>query len=97
MVAPRVGGSQFPAGAGAGVSPVAAPPSTRGGVNGAVAGAGMQAFRPQDALINDAAAALENLGYKSASVHAALDRVRADLPDGPLEAWLRQALKIVSP
>lgn len=56
-----------------------------------------QGFARNDVLMNDAAAALENLGYKSASVRAALERVRADLPDGPLEAWLRLALRILSP
>ncbi len=56
-----------------------------------------QTFGPQGALMDDAAAALENLGYKSASVRAALERVRAEMPDGPLEAWLRLALKILSP
>jgi len=59
--------------------------------------AASQGFARNDALMNDAAAALENLGYKSAPVRSALERVRADLPDGPLEAWLRLALKILSP
>ena len=52
---------------------------------------------PAATLMDDAAAALENLGYKSAPVRAALERVRAEMPGGPLEAWLRLALKILSP
>ncbi len=64
---------------------------------GTMAGMPARIFGPGEALMNDAAAALENLGYKSASVRAALERVRVDWPDGPLEAWLRQALKILSP
>ncbi len=50
-----------------------------------------------DALLDDALAALENLGYKSAPARAALESARRDSPDGPLEAWLRHALKTLSP
>lgn len=52
---------------------------------------------PSDALLEDAVAALENLGYKSQSARTALEQVRALQPDGPLEVWLRSALKLLSP
>lgn len=52
---------------------------------------------PSDSLLEDAVAALENLGYKSQNARAALEQVRASQPDGPLEVWLRTALKLLSP
>lgn len=50
-----------------------------------------------DALLEDALAALENLGYRSQDARTALARVRAELPEGPLEAWLKGALKLLAP
>jgi len=52
---------------------------------------------PADARFEDALAALENLGYKPQSARNALERVRDELPDGPLELWLRRALQHLSP
>ena len=49
-----------------------------------------------DSLFDDALAALENLGYKSQSARAALEGVRVQSPDGPLELWLRRALRTLS-
>ncbi len=42
---------------------------------------------------DDALSALENLGYKSANVRKALEKARESAPEGPIEAWIRIALK----
>jgi len=52
---------------------------------------------PANTLFEDALAALENLGYKSQSARSALERVRAESPEAPLELWLRRALQYLSP
>lgn len=45
----------------------------------------------------DALVALENLGYKRNHAQAALEKARADRPEGPLEVWIRLALTKLSP
>ncbi len=45
------------------------------------------------AELGDALVALENLGYKSALARQALAEAREQAPAGPLEVWLRLALK----
>lgn len=45
------------------------------------------------AELGDALVALENLGYKSALARQALAEAREQVPAGPLEVWLRLALK----
>jgi holliday junction DNA helicase RuvA len=60
----------------------------------APAGAG---HLPPGSVDADALTALENLGYKAPQARSALQKAREALPDGPLEALLRNALKILSP
>lgn len=44
----------------------------------------------------DALGALQNLGYKPQQAKQALLAARAEAPDGPLETWLRLALRTLS-
>jgi len=46
--------------------------------------------------LSDALVALENLGYKTSQAKDALLKARASAPQGPLEAWIRLALKGLS-
>jgi holliday junction DNA helicase RuvA len=48
------------------------------------------------AELSDALTALENLGYKTQHARKALVEAQRGLPEGPLEAWIRRALKILS-
>lgn len=45
----------------------------------------------------DALTALENLGYKRVHAQTALQKARAERPEGPLEVWIRLALTKLSP
>ena len=59
-----------------------------------------QSPAPADALpaeLGDALLALENLGYKFSLAKQALLRAREEEPQGGLEAWIRLALKHLSP
>ncbi len=44
----------------------------------------------------DALTALESLGYKALQAEKALTDARAQAPDGPIETWIRLALKSLS-
>ncbi len=44
----------------------------------------------------DALVALENLGYKTSQAKEALLRAQSDAPQGPLENWIRFALKALA-
>ncbi len=46
--------------------------------------------------LSDALVALENLGYKTNQAKDALLKARASVPQGPLEDWIRLALKGLS-
>ncbi len=46
--------------------------------------------------LSDALVALENLGYKTSQAKEALLRARTDAPQGPLEHWIRLALKALA-
>jgi Holliday junction DNA helicase RuvA len=46
--------------------------------------------------LGDALTALENLGYKTQHARKALMEAQKGLPEGPLEAWIKKALKVLS-
>ncbi|MEW6756772.1 MAG: Holliday junction branch migration protein RuvA [Acidobacteriota bacterium] len=46
--------------------------------------------------LTDALTALESLGYKALQAEKALTEARAQAPDGPIETWIRLALKSLS-
>ncbi len=46
--------------------------------------------------LTDALTALESLGYKALQAEKALTDARAQAPDGPIETWIRLALKSLS-
>ena len=48
------------------------------------------------AELGDALTALENLGYKTQHARRALMEAQRELPEGPLEAWIKKALKVLS-
>jgi len=57
------------------------------------------ASQPGESLpsgLDDALTALENLGYKSQHARKALRDAQEQIPEGPLEEWIKRALKILS-
>jgi Holliday junction DNA helicase RuvA len=51
---------------------------------------------PLGGEFTDAMTALESLGYKAAQAEKALANARARAPEGPIETWIRLALKSLS-
>jgi len=49
------------------------------------------------AELRDALQALEHLGYRAKEAARALERARQETPEGPIEAWIRLALKDLAP